>query len=97
MVIKRSTEGAIQDVTDAKVAVFAQGVDTASTETKVIPSWAPSASRSVTQEQSLHHVIIGAMRGQLTKLAEHSICLAGPQLTATAESCAAFSLWTSLC
>ncbi len=35
VVIKRSTEGAIQDVTDAKVAVFAQGVDTASTETKV--------------------------------------------------------------
>ena len=35
MVIKRSTEGAIQDVTDAKVAVFAQGVDTAATETKV--------------------------------------------------------------
>lgn len=35
VVIKRSTEGAIQDVADAKVAVFAQGVDTASTETKV--------------------------------------------------------------
>ena len=37
VVIKRSTEGSIQDVTDAKVAVFAQGVDTASTETKVVP------------------------------------------------------------
>ena len=36
VVIKRSTEGKIQDVTDAKVAVFAQGVDTASTETKVL-------------------------------------------------------------
>lgn len=36
VVIKRSTEGSIQDVTDAKVAVFSQGVDTASTETKVI-------------------------------------------------------------
>ena len=36
VVIKRSTEGSIQDVTDAKVAVFAQGVDTASTETKVV-------------------------------------------------------------
>ncbi len=35
VVIKRGTEGSIKDVTDAKVAVFAQGVDTASTETKV--------------------------------------------------------------
>ncbi len=35
VVIKRGTEGSIHDVTDAKVAVFAQGVDTASTETKV--------------------------------------------------------------
>lgn len=35
VVIKRSTEGSIKDVADAKVAVFAQGVDTASTETKV--------------------------------------------------------------
>lgn len=34
VVIKRSTEGSINDVSDAKVAVFAQGVDTASTETK---------------------------------------------------------------
>ncbi len=35
MVVKRATEGIIQDVHDAKVAVFAQGVDAASTETKV--------------------------------------------------------------
>ena len=41
VVIKRSTEGAINDVTDAKVAVFAQGVDTASTETKVLAIPAP--------------------------------------------------------
>ncbi|BDA41671.1 T-complex protein 1 subunit theta [Coccomyxa sp. Obi] len=34
VVIKRGTEGSIKDMTDAKVAVFAQGVDTASTETK---------------------------------------------------------------
>ena len=41
VVIKRSTEGAIQDVSDAKVAVFAQGVDTAATETKVPLTPAP--------------------------------------------------------
>lgn len=34
IVIKRDTEGTIKSVTDAKVAVFAQGVDTSSTETK---------------------------------------------------------------
>lgn len=37
MVLKRGVEGSISSVTDAKVAVFAQGVDTASTETKVRP------------------------------------------------------------
>ena len=35
IVIKRDTEGTVKGVTDAKVAVFAQGVDTPSTETKV--------------------------------------------------------------
>ena len=35
IVIKRDTEGTVKGVTDAKVAVFAQGVDTSSTETKV--------------------------------------------------------------
>ena len=34
VVIKRGTEGNVKDVADAKVAVFAQGVDTSSTETK---------------------------------------------------------------
>lgn len=34
MVLKRGVEGSISSATDAKVAVFAQGVDTASTETK---------------------------------------------------------------
>ena len=52
VVIKRSTEGAIQDVTDAKVAVFAQGVDTAATETKVRPILGPLASSPVTQKLS---------------------------------------------
>ena len=36
IVIKRDTEGTVKSVTDAKVAVFAQGVDTSSTETKVL-------------------------------------------------------------
>lgn len=35
MVLKRGAEGTVTKVTDAKVAVFAQGVDTSSTETKV--------------------------------------------------------------
>ena len=35
MVIKRPVEGTLARVADAKVAVFAQGVDTSSTETKV--------------------------------------------------------------
>lgn len=35
IVIKRDTEGTVKSITDAKVAVFAQGVDTTSTETKV--------------------------------------------------------------
>lgn len=34
VVVKRGAEGNIKDVADAKVAVFAQGVDTSSTETK---------------------------------------------------------------
>ena len=36
VVIKRDTEGIIKNAKDAKVAVFVQGVDTSSTETKVI-------------------------------------------------------------
>ena len=35
MVVKRDTEGSVKNVANAKVAVYAQGVDTASTETKV--------------------------------------------------------------
>ena len=38
VVIKRDTEGTVKNVQDAKVAVFAQGIDTSTTETKV--SWA---------------------------------------------------------
>lgn len=36
VVIRRGPEGTIKSTTDAKVAVFAQGVDTSSTETKVL-------------------------------------------------------------
>lgn len=36
VVIKREPEGSIRSVKKAKVAVYAQGVDTTSTETKVI-------------------------------------------------------------
>lgn len=35
MVLKRDTEGTIKHVANGKVAVFAQGIDTAGTETKV--------------------------------------------------------------
>ena len=34
MVLKRDAEGTVKRVTDGKVAVFAQGIDTAGTETK---------------------------------------------------------------
>lgn len=35
MVLKRDVEGTVKSVTDGKVAVYAQGIDTSSTETKV--------------------------------------------------------------
>lgn len=35
MVLRRDTEGTIKSVENAKVAVYAQGIDTASTDTKV--------------------------------------------------------------
>mmetsp|Transcript_31717 Transcript_31717/g.57630 ORF Transcript_31717/g.57630 Transcript_31717/m.57630 type:complete len:543 (-) Transcript_31717:57-1685(-) len=34
MIFKRGTEGSIKEVSDAKVAVFAQGIDTSNTDTK---------------------------------------------------------------
>ena len=40
MVLKRNAEGSVQRVADAKVAVYAQGVDTTSTETKARCGWA---------------------------------------------------------
>ena len=42
LVIKRGAEGAVQSAADAKVAVFAQGVDTSSTETKASCDRPPS-------------------------------------------------------
>jgi hypothetical protein len=39
MVLKRGVEGSVTRVADAKVAVFSQGVDTSSTETKVRGRW----------------------------------------------------------
>ncbi len=42
LVIKRGAEGAVQSAADAKVAVFAQGVDTSSTETKARCDQPPS-------------------------------------------------------
>lgn len=39
MVLKRDTEGTIKHVADGKVAVFAQGIDTVGTETKVGPPY----------------------------------------------------------
>ena len=38
MVLKRDAEGTVKRVTDGKVAVFAQGIDTAGTETKASAS-----------------------------------------------------------
>ena len=39
MLIKRDAEGTLRQTTDAKVAVFAQGIDTSGTETKVSVSF----------------------------------------------------------
>ena len=39
MVLKRDVEGTIKSVSDARVAVFAQGVDTTATETKAGAAW----------------------------------------------------------
>lgn len=67
VVIKRSTEGAINDVTDAKVAVFAQGVDTASTETKVLAIPAPCRSL-IWKSSDCNLVRHDAMHTRLTML-----------------------------
>lgn len=52
IVIKRDTEGTVKSVTDAKVAVFAQGVDTSSTETKVCFAYVKFADRNHSNMQS---------------------------------------------
>ena len=46
MVIKRDTEGAVKRAERAKVAVFAQGIDTHATETKVRPPPPPPRARA---------------------------------------------------
>ena len=56
IVIKRDTEGTVKNVTDAKVAVFAQGVDTSSTETKV---WADTCC------STRHHCMLKICLGYL--------------------------------
>jgi len=43
LVVKRGAEGAVQGAADAKVAVFAQGVDTSSTETKARARGSPGS------------------------------------------------------
>lgn len=44
MVLQRGAEGTVKRATAAKVAVFAQGIDTSSTETKVILSPGPTTA-----------------------------------------------------
>lgn len=46
VVVKRDTEGTVKAVKDARVAVYAQGVDTSSTETKVCGTTDGLLSRS---------------------------------------------------
>ena len=79
VVIKRSTEGSIHDVTDAKVAVFAQGVDTASTETKVtshkpyisgLSAWPSHLQIHVSDGQSL--ALTGSLPCHCMNLIAHS-------------------------
>ncbi|KAK9801408.1 hypothetical protein WJX73_007565 [Symbiochloris irregularis] len=62
IVLKRGTEGVIKNVTDAKVAVFVQGVDTSSTETKgtvLIRSAQELESYSRSEEDKLEGIIKG--------------------------------------
>eukprot|EP00884_Botryococcus_braunii_P022875 jgi/Botrbrau1/9271/Bobra.180_1s0028.1 len=62
MVIKRGPEGVITDVQDAKVAVFAQGVDAASTETKgtvLIHTAAELESYSKQEEDLIESLVKG--------------------------------------
>ncbi|KAK9827683.1 hypothetical protein WJX81_008031 [Elliptochloris bilobata] len=62
LVIKRGAEGAVQSAADAKVAVFAQGIDTSSTETKgtvLIHSGAELESYSRSEEDRLETLISG--------------------------------------
>lgn len=60
MVLKRGVEGSVTAVTDAKVAVFAQGVDTSSTETKgtvLIRSAAELENYSKGEESRIEEII----------------------------------------
>lgn len=62
VVIKRDTEGVIKNVQDAKVAVFVQGVDTGSTETKgtvLIHNAQELESYSRSEEDRLEAIIKG--------------------------------------
>lgn len=60
MVLKRDAEGSVKEVSDAKVAVYAQGVDTSGTETKgtvLIKSAEELESYSRTEEAQLEEYI----------------------------------------
>eukprot|EP00887_Chlorella_sp_A99_P001971 scaffold18.g1971.t1 len=62
MVLKRPVEGTVQRVADAKVAVFAQGVDTTSTETKgtvLIRSAEELESYSKSEEAKVEEIVRG--------------------------------------
>lgn len=62
MVIKRGVEGSVQRVADAKVAVFAQGVDSAATETKgtvLIKSAEELENYSRSEEDRIEEIIKG--------------------------------------
>jgi len=62
MVIQRGVENSITSVTDAKVAVFAQGVDTATTDTKgtvLIKSAEELENYSKTEESKMEEIIKG--------------------------------------
>lgn len=55
MVLKRNAEGSVQRVADAKVAVYAQGVDTTSTETKARCGWTRRATAMAGSMQLCEH------------------------------------------
>jgi chaperonin GroEL (HSP60 family) len=88
MVLKRDAEGTIKRVTDAKVAVFAQGIDTAGTETKVLSptSAAPAEQDDVVCADNSLHSRVSALQRTVQTVAHSSIYATSPVVGARLAS-----------